>query len=282
MSDAAAQAWENFWQTFEALQATISKGTATNVNKVADRDAAKNLVREYFTVLQPHLTSLGFPQELLRSLDAPAQRLLELANGNNVRSSYKATIRTLRDARVAAELQLLQRAGRGAGTSPSSVAQSPTEEQILNTLRKMIPSAALSYEQGLADLRGPARVSYRGSATELREALRETLDHLAPDDEVKKQADYKPEKDEHGKDRPPTMRQKAQFILKHRGSSSPAVATARGAIKRVEEACAELARSVYTLSSVSTHSATEKKAVLDMKGYADAVLAELLQVHKPG
>ena len=279
---AAAQAWEAFWPQFDALQASISKGTSTNVNRAVDREATRHLVKEYFQVLQPQLTALGFPVELVRDIDAPAQRLVVLASGVNVRSSYKKALKAMRKGRVAAEAELLLRTAVPNPAAVTPAITSTTEGQILKTLQALVPTAALSYEQGLLDLKGPPRVSYRGSATELREALRETLDHLAPDDEVKKQANYKPEKDEHGKERTkPTMRQKALFILKNRGSGSHAQDTSKAAITCVEEASATMARSVYSLGSSGTHAATEKQAAQNMKGYVDAVLADLLQVHKP-
>jgi hypothetical protein len=149
------------------------------------------------------------------------------------------------------------------------------ETQILRTLRELLPTAALSYEQALRDLRDAPRLSYRGTAVELRETLREVLDHLAPDADVKASPGFKPEKHAEG----PTMRQKAQFILRARGVPSGSLATSKDAIERVEAATASLARSVYNRGSVSTHVATSREEVLNMKTYVNAVLAELLQVH---
>jgi hypothetical protein len=63
----------------------------------------------------------------------------------------------------------------------------PTEEdekKIIGMLEALVPSAARSYEQAILDLKDDSRVSFRGPALELREALREILDHLAPDSEV--------------------------------------------------------------------------------------------------
>jgi hypothetical protein len=55
---------------------------------------------------------------------------------------------------------------------------------IIKTPEGMIPSAALSYRQEIMDIADEKRSSYRGAALELRESMRETLDHLAPDKEV--------------------------------------------------------------------------------------------------
>ena len=59
------------------------------------------------------------------------------------------------------------------------------EQIIVETLDDFLPSAAQSYRQGVQDLySGVPRFSYRGTACELREALQETLDYLAPDEDI--------------------------------------------------------------------------------------------------
>ena len=55
---------------------------------------------------------------------------------------------------------------------------------IIGTLTSLLPSSARSYEQAIRDLQSADRLSWRGPATDLRESLRETLDHLAPDADV--------------------------------------------------------------------------------------------------
>ena len=65
------------------------------------------------------------------------------------------------------------------------------DTQIIDTLQSIVPSAALSYEQAAADIHSPKRLSWRGPATDLREALRETLDYLAPDNDVKAMPGYR-------------------------------------------------------------------------------------------
>ena len=64
------------------------------------------------------------------------------------------------------------------------------EQRIVATLTGLIESAGRSYEQACLDLRDNAKCSYRGAAAELRETLREVLDHLAPDKEVISQNKY--------------------------------------------------------------------------------------------
>ena len=140
-----------------------------------------------------------------------------------------------------------------------------------DTLAKMLPRAAASYEQVLRDIAEGGRVSWRGTSAELIEALREVMDHLAPDDKVSAAPGFQLETGQTG----PTQRQKVRFILKARGSRGTAVAEGSLAI---DEAVASLARSAYQRGSVSTHAAPDVSEVRKLKRYVDALLAELLEI----
>src|SRR5205823_1474125 len=96
------------------------------------------------------------------------------------------------------------------GVSQSDVTVTDEDKRIIETLSELLPTAALSYQQAIADLADDSRVSFRGPALELRETLRTTLDHLATDDAVTAEDNYVQEKDRHG----PTMKQKVRFIRK--------------------------------------------------------------------
>lgn len=267
--------WNAYWRKAESTLSTLGRTKSVNVNKETLRTEVRELVQEYFRSLRPTLVKLGLNDDVLAGLDGPAQELLRLAAGQNARASYLRSLRALHRARVVVETERELKLGQVTAAPHVDIVTSGVETQILTTLRKLLPSAGLSYEQALRDLRGAPRLSYRGTAVELREALREVLDHLAPDADVMRSPGFKLEKDAAR----PTMKQKAQFILKARGVVSGALATPRDAIQRVEDASASLARSVYTRGSVSTHVATTREEVLTMKPYVDGVLAELLQVH---
>ena len=71
-------------------------------------------------------------------------------------------------------------------------------------------------------------------------------------------AGYKDEPDARG----PTMKQKVRFILRNRGISKAISATTEDATRSIDEAIGIFVRSVYTRSSVSTHTPTSKDEVL--------------------
>ena len=161
-----------------------------------------------------------------------------------------------------------------AATAKAAGRKTATDQFIIDTLREVCPSAAAAYSQAMQDLSTDARESWRGPATDLREALRETLDVLAPDDEVKKAPGFKLEKDAHG----PTMKQKVRYILRNRGTPSGAMTAPESAVQGIEDIVGGLTRSVYTRSNISTHTATDKKEVVRVHAWVRLVFCDLLEV----
>ena len=265
-----------YWAILEGLYAAVSRSTAVNVNATDLRDQARAAVQHWFRDARPYVLGLSVSEDELRTIDSLAQRLLTLAAGRNAKTSYISTLRSLRKCRGPIEGRAHMLQGTVLSSAAAAVSLAPVEARILATLERMLPDSALSYRQVLQDLAGPQKYSYRGTATELREVVREVLDHLAPDEEVMKATGFKLEKDR----KAPTMRQKARFILKARGLGETARKAPEEAVELLEDQIASLARSVYERGSASTHSSTRIEAVRNFKGYADAVLAELLQVHK--
>ena len=138
----------------------------------------------------------------------------------------------------------------------------------------LVPSAALSYKQALADLNDEKRISFRGPALELREALREALDALAPDEDVVKSDGFKFEE---GK-KQPTTKQKVRFILRARGLSKSNREVPEDTASAIDELISQLTRSIQNLSSIATHVATERTNVRRVKRYIDAVLHDILEI----
>jgi hypothetical protein len=116
----------------------------------------------------------------------------------------------------------------------------------------------------------------RGTAVELREALREVLDHLAPDNEVTKMAGFTLEANQTR----PTMRQKARFVLRSRGYSDATAKAPEDAAAVIEELVAALVRSVYQTGAFTTHVASAQSRVKQLKMYVETVFAELLTIHE--
>jgi Predicted pPIWI-associating nuclease len=262
-----------WWNDLDKLRTALTRTRAEFVSQTPLRDQAKQVVQNYFRLVRPQLIDLGIEVAQVEKLDGINQEILGLAAKKNRAASYRNKFRQLDTYRIviatAGEIQSANRVAVSR-VRPATAA----EASILATLEQIVPSTALSYRQVLQDLGDGQRISYRGTAAELREVLRELLDHLAPDEEVLKT--IKLEKDQRG----PSMKQKAAFILKARGIGDTARKTPVDAVEAVEESISSLARSIYTRGSVSTHVVTTRKEVLTIKAYADAVLSDLLEIHR--
>ncbi len=196
------------------------------------------------------------------------QDLLRLTQGNNSKASYSKRIKKV-------ETTLKELAIKDvANTQPQLITQQ-NERILLATLESILPTAALSYRQAIIDLEGSIqKISYRGTASELREALRETLDHLAPDKDILNANWFKPEQ---GQSKP-TMKQKVRYILKNRNINETKRLPTEKSIEMIDELIGQVARAVYNRASLSTHVSTTRVEVIQIKRYVDIILYELLEI----
>jgi len=253
-----------------ALDRRIARQTAIQIRSQPIRADAQEIVDFYFRTTREPIRTSGAQSDPLDTCDTHMQELLEATHHSTTATAYRGILRALRSALDALETaSLLVQSSVGART-----AVDPTDAKILATLKKLAPSAAASYEQALLDLQTAERLSWRGPATDLREALRECLDCLAPDADVKSQPGFKLEPETKG----PTMKQKVRFILKKRGLSASLAQTPESAADAVEEAVGAFVRSVYTRSSVSTHTPTDKREVIRVRDWVRGTLCELLEI----
>ena len=269
--------WSELSLKLAALKSGLTKCKAVNVNTAQLKDAAQAAVQHYFRQCRPEIQQSGVAEAELQSLDQPFQNLLKLANGNNPVDRYKKELGAIHSAKMVIETERENRIGETlARKGGSGSFLNGQEATILKTLEQLAPLAALSYRQACTDLAARDRLSYRGTANELREALRELLDHLAPDADVEARAGFKFE----DKQTKPTMKQKVRFILRARGLPATASDAPEGAVVLVDELVGKLTRSTYNRSSISAHVSSARGEVCQMKMYVDSVLAELLEIHR--
>jgi hypothetical protein len=198
------------------------------------------------------------------------QALLVLAQGPRARkTSYLSTLKELKRDWDSVEVQ----AAAASPVAPGGPRTTEMQDRILGTLEAICPPAAASYAQALADLASERR-SWRGTAAELREALRELPDKLAPDAEVTKSQAFKLEPDAKG----PTMKQKTRLILKAREQSSDARKPVEDAVSVIEEQVGAFVRSVYNRASGSVHVQRTKQEVVSIQRFVETALVELLQL----
>jgi Predicted pPIWI-associating nuclease len=264
-----ADEWQALCDAFARFSRHIDQARAVNINASSLRRETKDVAQQYFRQTRPVLQDLSLDEQL-EVLDAGFQNLIELSEHNNAKASYKKHTTHIRRLmpKVTSRIELTQ------GIVKTGLKTTEEDERIIQTLERFVPSAALSYKQAIIDLADERRISFRGPALELREALRETLDNLAPDDAVTSADEYVQEKDCRG----PTMKQKVRFVLNARGQSKSSSRVPEQSTVILDEMMGTLTRSVYDSSSVASHVASERKKVIQIRRYVAAVLHDLLEL----
>lgn len=236
------------------------------VRSAATKSLLHEIASDYFSGVKSIAEQCNGGSE---SLDNIFQEIHLISRKNPSKKRCLDLLKTAKHSLVACEgAELAKFSRQQAGHS------TPVDELIVATLDDMCPSASLAYQQALIDLNQERRLSWRGPATDLREALRETLDRLAPDVDVESSPGFKLEQDA----KHPTMKQKVRFVLKNRGVASGAMATPESAVVGIEDVLGGLTRSVYNRSSVSTHTPTDRTEVARVHAWVRLVLCELLEL----
>ncbi len=260
----------DFVQRLELARKDLNGVKSPQLNSQKRRDDLRLLVEEYFNEIRPKLKSAAEQDEDVRNVDTLMQELLALCHKRGSVKLYQSQLSKIRKSLILVDVRLV--------ASPRGNAEPQVDDyldiKIIQTLDQIVPSAALSYQQALLDLQTKQRFSWRGPATDLREALRETLDHLAPDEDVVAMPGYKQSAATNG----PTMKQKVRFVMKSRGVKKALSAPAEEATQSIDSAVGTFVRSVYTRSNVSTHTPTDKSEVLRIRDFVRVVMCELLEV----
>jgi Predicted pPIWI-associating nuclease len=254
-----------------ALVSTLETKAAETRSKTLSSQTiqpiARAIAKNYFEFVRPELDIVKSRAGLVDEIDFVIQTLLQLSTTSREKHAYLGQVNELRPYLLEATVDLMKSRG-------SRLILSAVERSILDTLRALLPATAASYEQALRDIAQGARSSWRGTALELREVLRDVIDHLAPDDKVIRAHGFQPER---GQQRP-TQKQKVRYVLRARRTASAARTVAEASLATVDEAVATLARSAYQSGSASGHTAASSKEIRNLKRYIDALLAELLEI----
>lgn len=256
----------------QQLRSSLQTLRAANVNRSASRAQAEALVQTYFREVRSPITG-HVDSSAISKMDAMMQRLLTLSKGRNARTSYLSVLRDIIKLATAATFDVEKSKSDAAARFGRQGGVSGIEQLIYDTLSSMLPTAANSYRQAIADL-STIRYSYRGPAIDLREALREVLDYMAPDADVMASPGYKHEAEQSH----PTMAQKARYIMKQREKVESIAKPTWEAAGIIDAATAKIARSTYVSGSVSVHVSPTKAEVQQLKLHVDSTLAELLGI----
>jgi hypothetical protein len=262
--------WRALIGEVQKVQKKVNRVSNARVKSLPLREEIRRLAQAFFQRIRLGLIGAGLEEEV-QLLSDEFEMLIRLAESESAKSKYAAAFRVMRD--VSPDVVARLEKDRGHPLKPE-LSVTPEDTRIIETLAGLVPAAALSYQQAIADLADDNRVSFRGAALEMREALRETLDYLAPDKDVTAAPNYKQDPERDG----PTMKQKVRFIRSARGLSKSSGAVPEQTATTIDELVGSLTRSVYDMSSVATHVAKERNAVVRIKLYVVAILHEILEI----
>lgn len=265
------QVLKSYIQDIEKARKELNSVEGKQLQSQKHRDELRLLVEKYFSEVRPSVVSKKEQDEFIKKVDNIMQELLVLCHRRGLVKRYRQILINARQHLIAVDTRAVATAASATNNREMDI----VDKQIISTLQSIVPSAALSYQQAITDLQTDSKVSWRGPATDLREALRETLDRLAPDNDVKSMPGYKQNPDTEG----PMMKQKVRFIMKSRGASKAVSEPAEAAADAIEEVLGSFVRTVYTRSNVSTHTPTDKTEVLRVRDLVRVVLCELLEIH---
>jgi Predicted pPIWI-associating nuclease len=130
-----------------------------------------------------------------------------------------------------------------------------------------------SYAQFKTDLDNPERISWAGTAHEVREVLRGMLDLLAPDEAVMAEPWYRQDKSTSG----PTQKQRVKYVIKQRQATTNESKVVEQA-GHLEEMIGEVVRSTYSRASDAAHRRKNRREVARIVNYFEAFAHDLLDL----
>jgi hypothetical protein len=145
---------------------------------------------------------------------------------------------------------------------------------IYGALLSLSPNLANSYAQIKDDLQDETRISWAGTAHEIREVLATMLRILAPDDQVTSSDWYVQDRNTLG----PTQSQRVRFILQEHNSGSQQ----RNVIEHVvtlDRMIETLVRATYSRASDAAHRFKEREEVSRIFRYFEVFALDLLDIN---
>lgn len=243
-----------------------SKGETVSLQEI--RTLSKSVTNLWFHDVAP-LAKLTTDNEVaLKSIDGFMDQLISHTLKPTKKKTYLATINSAvktYEKEVFVELHKRVGAVLAGGTSIAN-------NSITEALAKISESLVAGYQQVLKDLANESRISWRGTANEIREVLRELLEVLAPDETVIKMSWYKQEPNTQG----PTQAQRARYALEQRAVQSHRASATQETINLVEESVTKLLRKTYQRANNAAHTRQDKDEVKRILSYFDLLAKDLL------
>ena len=141
------------------VQKTQRKINATNgqIRSAALREEVRGLAQTFFQQLRLGLIGAGLDEEV-QALTDLFENLIRLSEAASTKPKYQKAFKTIRD--ISPDVVTRLEKDRGKSLRPE-LTITAEDEKIIETLKGLVPAAALSYQQAIADLADDNRVSFR-------------------------------------------------------------------------------------------------------------------------
>lgn len=147
------------------------------------------------------------------------------------------------------------------------------ERLVESALGSIDLNLASRYRQVCRDLGDQSRLSWNGTAHELRDLLANLLRTLAPDAECTSQGWYIQEPNTSG----PTQKQRVRLVLQSKKSNKN-LENSLTKMSLIDELVSDLIRTTYTRGSSSAHTKSSWRECLRLIAYFDAFVLDLIDI----
>lgn len=259
---------ETFRTALKNLQSRLRKSKGVTVSLEEIRALSKSVANLWFHDIAPLAKLASNNEAAVKAIDDLMDDLVKHTLKPTRKEIYLAAVR---DSLSTYDKQLFVHLNKQVGAVLAGTLQLG-DDSISDALARISESLVAGYQQVHKDIADDSRISWRGPADEIREVLRELLEALAPDDDVKKASWYKQEPNAEG----PTQAQRARFALEQRAAQSHRINATQETVNLVEQSVSRLVRKTYQRANNAAHTPQDRDEVKRMLGYFDLLAKDLL------
>lgn len=263
-----------FLDVLQRLLARLQARKTGEISGQAERKNIRSVIGAWFAQYRPAFVAVIGEGEALAGMDEKMQELLKLASDDSAR---RTVVRLCKSAIKKFKEHLLIPLSRGYWSLAPQRSPAGYDKEVAAKLEALDADLAQSYSQVGTDIMDDARLSFRGTAAELREVLTDVLHTLAPTEKVQATDWYKEARRSGGRKEPtPTRAERTRFILRSRALGSAVSDNAESYMETVEERLGDLVNATYRRGSAATHVGAEREELVALLPYVNALLRELL------
>jgi hypothetical protein len=253
-------------RAFKSLDRELSRRSTRTTRSKEDANAIRALIEAWFRTYRPALAEVFGDLPAVDNVDRDLRDLLSIVGSKMVISDLRARLRAVARM-IERDILPAYDAARWTTAAAPATRQVQPSGPLVTRLRSLSPELADSYEQVQADLQDGARMTFLGTAGEIREVMRATIHLLSPDEEVAAQEWFVG--DDNGR---PTQAERIRFVVQSKSGADSAIEAA----EIIDTKVGRFGRQLYQRASKSFHAGTQRDEVGRIATWVDAVLNEIL------